>query len=340
MDGWPIIPVAERPDDVDLRREEGKRGAHTIRKHVGKTDSELMAGMGPPAKRWQPVKLGVYRNGSFFSLEDANAYVNETLRVHEDTVAKVANGTLKNAFLKLRVGRRIGREAFRPDSYSEPIVRYAYEVGVYIEHDPSDPKGFVVITAYPRNEEPMTLKSAKPPQAFVDFAQRMFQDAEFFETLEDLLRFGLQGIPRDRLGDFTAFVKRIENHEIGDRDLKSPVARFGRRCRLSGSGIAHLPASGARTCRTGRSGRVTLQEETEMVLHADIEGPAVATAWGMRFLAAKTRFNIAVALLVVTAYPRNEDWEERSPPLPSSAEPGTWRYGRDRAASSIEPPPR
>ncbi|CAN7529589.1 hypothetical protein [Pararhizobium sp. LjRoot238] len=66
----------------------------------------------------------------------------------------------------------------------------------------------------------MTLKSAKPPQAFVDFAQRMFQDAEFFETLEDLLRFGLQGIPRDRLGDFTAFVKRIENHEIGDRDLE------------------------------------------------------------------------------------------------------------------------
>lgn len=133
-----IVAIAERPDHVDLRREEGKRGAHTIRKHVGKTDSELMAGMGPPAKWWQPVKLGVYRNGSFFSLEDANAYVNETLRVHEDTVAKVATGTLKNAFLKLRVGRRIGREAFRPDSYSEPIVRYAYEVGVYIEYDPSD----------------------------------------------------------------------------------------------------------------------------------------------------------------------------------------------------------
>lgn len=211
---------------------------HTIRKHVGKTDSELMAGMGPPAKWWQPVKLGVYRNGSFFSLEDANAYVNETLRVHEDTVAKVANGTLKNAFLKLRVGRRIGREAFRPDSYSEPIVRYAYEVGVYIEHDPSDPKGFVVITAYPRNEEPMTLKSAKPPQAFVDFAQRMFQDAEFFETLEDLLRFGLQGIPRDRLGDFTAFVKRIENHEIGDRDLE-------RLWHGSGADVAY-PAPGLR----------------------------------------------------------------------------------------------
>jgi len=134
-----LLPASDRPmSHIDLRQEEGKHGAHTIRNHVRKTDSELVARMGPPAKWWQPVKLGVYRNGSFFSLEDANTYVNETLRLHEDTVAKVADGAPENAFLKLRVGRRIGREAFRTDPYSEPVVRHAYEVGVYIEHEPSN----------------------------------------------------------------------------------------------------------------------------------------------------------------------------------------------------------
>ena len=128
---------------------------------------------------------------------------------------------MRDAFLKLRVGEKTGREAFRFDPYSVPIVRDAYEVGVYIVYDASDPKGFIIITAYPRNEESMAIKSVKPPQAFFIFAERMFQDADFFDTVEDFLRFGLQAIPRGQLGDFITFVKRIENREFGDRELET-----------------------------------------------------------------------------------------------------------------------
>lgn len=73
---------------------------------------------------------------------------------------------------------RTGREAFRFNQYEKPVLRYAYEVGVEIRHDPSEPKGFVVVTAYPRNEEPVPRKSIKPPKAFFDFAERMFQDSD------------------------------------------------------------------------------------------------------------------------------------------------------------------
>ncbi|OQP87920.1 hypothetical protein BTR14_00010 [Rhizobium rhizosphaerae] len=49
------LPASYQTTDyVDLRKEEGKLGAHTIEKHVGKTDAELLAGMGPSANRWWP----------------------------------------------------------------------------------------------------------------------------------------------------------------------------------------------------------------------------------------------------------------------------------------------
>lgn len=66
-----IIPASSRTIDcVDLRREEGKQGAPTIRKHVGKTDAELLAGMGPTGNRWWPhIQFIVYRNGSYFRLK-------------------------------------------------------------------------------------------------------------------------------------------------------------------------------------------------------------------------------------------------------------------------------
>lgn len=111
-----IVAVAERPDYVDLRREEGKRGAHTIRKHVGKTDPELMAGMGPPANRWWPILQGaVRRNGTFFSIEDANSYVNDTLRANAATVEMVANGTSNDrVFLNCGSAARLAGKHFDP----------------------------------------------------------------------------------------------------------------------------------------------------------------------------------------------------------------------------------
>jgi len=111
----------------------------------------------------------------------------------------------------------------------------------------------------------MTLKSAKPPRVFFDLAERMFQDVELFETLEDLLRFGLQGIPRDRLGDFTAFVKRVENHEIGDRDLE-------RLWHGSGADVGY-PAPGLRIFLVRRANLPSGRVRTDHSTRRDRNGP-------------------------------------------------------------------
>lgn len=66
----------------------------------------------------------------------------------------------------------------------------------------------------------MTIKSIRPPKAFFDFAKRMLQDVDFLDSVEDMIRFGLQGIPRERLDDFISFVRRVENREIGDVELE------------------------------------------------------------------------------------------------------------------------
>ena len=66
----------------------------------------------------------------------------------------------------------------------------------------------------------MTVKSIKPPKAFFDFAGRMFQDVDFLDSVEDMIRFGLQGVPREGLDDFISFLKCVENREVGDRELE------------------------------------------------------------------------------------------------------------------------
>lgn len=58
------------------------------------------------------------------------------------------------------------------------------------------------------------------PEAFYHFAQWFFQDAQYFDTLDDVLRFCLQGIPRNQLKDFIAFAKRVEGGEFTDAELK------------------------------------------------------------------------------------------------------------------------
>lgn len=111
-------------------------------------------------------------------------------------------------------------------------------------HDPSRESGFRVNTAYPLNEDLKTRKSIILPKAYLDLrrrtkrgeehvrqvhrraksllslCRRLFQDADFFDTMDDPVRFYLKGIPRDQLGDFIAFAKRAERGEFTDEQLE------------------------------------------------------------------------------------------------------------------------
>lgn len=137
---------------VDLRDEEGQDGAHTIGQHVGKTDEKLLARVRGDA--WFGFSLDVvrFRDGAFSSLDSANKLVNATLGRNADIVEDVAAGRRSDAFVTAEFGSVTGREAYRNSSRSSPYMRTVTGVGVYIVHSSRTPRGFRVITAYPRND--------------------------------------------------------------------------------------------------------------------------------------------------------------------------------------------
>jgi hypothetical protein len=137
---------------VDLRDEEGRDGAHAISEHVGKPDEKLLARVRGDA--WFGFTLDVvrFRDGTFSSLESANKLVNATLGRNADVVEDVAAGRRPDAFVTAEFGSVTGREAYRNSSRSSPYIRTVTGVGVYIIHSARAPRGFRVISAYPRND--------------------------------------------------------------------------------------------------------------------------------------------------------------------------------------------
>ncbi len=145
---WRNVPV-------NLAEEEAPNGpGHAIRKHVGKSEAELLG------QFEQDNRYGLFydqirkREGSFDSIENANDLVNQTLRAKSEEVDRVASGQAADDFIYYRFGFVTGYEVYRTDpNYPRFETRETYGVGVYIVHDPRSPRGFRVITAYPMNSD-------------------------------------------------------------------------------------------------------------------------------------------------------------------------------------------
>jgi hypothetical protein len=153
-DASSTIRVAQNDSrySVDLAEEEA-RGGHAIRRHVGRSDADLLN-----AARGSRYALGVMtvarpREGSFSSLETASDLVKSTLDSNHAIVDQVAMGQLREAFVTRQFEFSTGREACRPDVDAAPYLRDTYGVGVYILHDRRSPRGYRVRTAYPRNDD-------------------------------------------------------------------------------------------------------------------------------------------------------------------------------------------
>ncbi|MGC2781540.1 MAG: RNase A-like domain-containing protein [Bradyrhizobium sp.] len=140
----------QRRYSVDLK-EEDARGGHTIEKHVGRTDAELLSVL----RQNYHVGIVYYEyqdaEGSFTSRESANEFVNRVLEDNKATVDLVASGRKDGATLERRFGYVTGKEAFRPSVDSEPYVRNTYAVRVRIQHDLRSERGYRVLTAFPIN---------------------------------------------------------------------------------------------------------------------------------------------------------------------------------------------
>ena len=147
---------------LDLHEEEF-RGGHTLAVHVGKTPAWLKTRILRSIRRGLILSGGLKRAGSFPSVEAANKLVRATLARNPATVKQVASGKVISAFVKAQFGSKTGIEAWVPGNQRSPtffsrpkairpIVRDTQGVGVFIVHDPESPRGYTVITAYPRND--------------------------------------------------------------------------------------------------------------------------------------------------------------------------------------------
>jgi hypothetical protein len=148
----------------DLREHESSNGGigHTIRRHVGRSDEDLVAEI---EREWHRREEGTTRVtvweprvGSFSSIESANDFINRVLQANRSDVDAVANGRVPKKTLLLRFGFPTGREAYRSDSDDAVAVRFTYAVKVVIVHDPASKFRYGIRTAYPWNEDALNSR--------------------------------------------------------------------------------------------------------------------------------------------------------------------------------------
>ena len=139
---------------VDLRIHDEELGGHTLRDHVNKSDEDLLEIVRRDRYDGFTFSIARIQQGSFLSEGDANYFVNETLSANRHLVDEVASGARQYASLNRRFGSVTGKEAFRVDVKSDPVMRPTYAVRVIIEHDIKSPAKFRVKTAFPRNQLP------------------------------------------------------------------------------------------------------------------------------------------------------------------------------------------
>ncbi len=150
-------PIADRMDEkyiVSLEEEE-RSGGHTIRDHVGKSNTYLISVVEEDTYEIRGVAVaGKLKESSFASMDSANDFVNRTIQSNIAKVDRVASGDSEYEVLNERFGYATGKEAHR-DTPTNPIsIRDTYEVRVVLRHDARAPYGYIVYTAFPYNRLP------------------------------------------------------------------------------------------------------------------------------------------------------------------------------------------
>lgn len=156
-DGARVELVQDRPTrryTVDLEEEE-RRGGHTIREHVGKTDQELLSAAGEERHRADVEAGAAVGRGSFDSKISANDFVNRVLQHNTSAIDLVAAGTVPRVKIDERFGYVTGKEAVWNDPATFPYMRKTYYVRVIVVHDSRVPSGYRVLTAFPINANPI-----------------------------------------------------------------------------------------------------------------------------------------------------------------------------------------
>jgi Bacterial CdiA-CT RNAse A domain len=127
---------------IDILEEES-RGAHTVERHVGKSDDYL---------RRRLENESLKEASSFTTVEAANKLINATIADNKDKVARVVRGQEPRDTLELKFDSPTGYQMYKDSASSQARRRDTYWVRVVIERDVSNPRGFRLVTALPFNE--------------------------------------------------------------------------------------------------------------------------------------------------------------------------------------------
>ncbi|WP_376803567.1 RNase A-like domain-containing protein [Candidatus Raskinella chloraquaticus] len=156
-DGTPIVAVADNSPsnryNVVLEEEE-RNGGHTLRRHVGLSDEELIDYVRQRRMRLLDlpgIRIDSYleSQGSFTDIRSANDYVNRVLETNSYRLDAVASGLTYKDSLEMRFGKQTGHESFATGRGTEIIMRPTYSVKVIIEYDQNSTRGYRVRSAYP-----------------------------------------------------------------------------------------------------------------------------------------------------------------------------------------------
>jgi hypothetical protein len=155
--------------------------------------------------------------------------VNETIQANLETVEAVKAGLLgvyKGVLITRYYGRSTGAEWYRDTPYSEPRWRTTYSVGAILLYEPRLPQGFLVVTAYPRNEDWeekfMRQYVAKSP-GFRAFTRAMIQDHWMFDSKAELIDFGISHVLHqfpETADDLESFLDRWLKPDVTDQQLE------------------------------------------------------------------------------------------------------------------------
>lgn len=147
-----IEDVAEPGSHRVELQNEGVGGRHAIDEHVGKSESYLLHRIQTSRIKGLFLTVGLQSAGSFPSLEAANKLVSSTIAGNWEEIVQFIHGpaSRSRAFDSF-FASPTGYEAYANSGNSQPYMRDTYGTRVVIAQDPTSPRGYRIVTAFPIN---------------------------------------------------------------------------------------------------------------------------------------------------------------------------------------------
>ena len=112
-------------------------GGHIIRKHVGRTDEQLLARL--------ESEPNIPASSTFNTLEEAETIVSKSLANHQQKIINFKSGNKSKLIIKDRSSQPVGVSIIKGTEKSVPVYRFL----LVLKRAPKMPDGYLLLTGYP-----------------------------------------------------------------------------------------------------------------------------------------------------------------------------------------------